>query len=233
MDSSSPPSGQVSDAFRPRSIPYMRAWFYGYVLALAAAVGLFISGTAPSPYHWLIAYVAYLSLACNALPLPTWWIVLLVGREFHPLLATVLGALGTTVANLNDYHFFYFWFRYERVDALRRRPLPARFLRWFEKSPFLMVSAAAFLPLPWDVIRMLAIASGYPRPRFAAANFVGRFARYGLLAWAAHAFELSNLQIIIFQCVIAALAITRAAADWRKTGNRPKEEPCGAESHHE
>lgn len=223
MDSSSPPLGDPSEGYRPRRIPHMRAWFYGYVVALAVGVGLFAGGVIRAPYHWLVAYVAYLSLACNALPLPTWWIVLLVGREFHPLLAAVLGALATTVANLNDYHFFYFWFRYERVDALRRRPLPARFLRWFEKSPFLMVSAAAFLPLPWDVIRMLAIASGYSRPRFAAANFAGRFARYGLLAWAAHAFDLSNLFIIIFQCVIGALAITRAAADWRKTGRRSKE----------
>ena len=185
----------------------MRTWFYGYVGALAAAIVLFRFGGIPSPYNWLILYVAYLSLACNALPLPTWWIVLFVGRETHPLLAALLGAFGTAIANLNDYHFFYFWFRYDRVEALRRRPTSRRLIAWFQKSPFLAVAAACCLPLPWDVVRMVAIASRYSRVKFALASFVGRFARYLPLAWAAHELQVSNWSIIVFQVAVVLVAI--------------------------
>jgi len=205
----------------------MRLWFYAYVAALAACVLLFVSGAVKSPYNWFIVYVAYLSLACNAFPLPTWWIVLFVGRELnHPIAAALLGAFGTMIANLNDYHFFYFWFRYDRVEALRRRPASRKLLDWFDRSPFLMVCAACFLPLPWDFIRIFAIAAGYSRPKFALASFLGRFARYLPLTWLACQLGISNLWIIIIQGIVALIAVARGVSNWRRGATPRKDAAC-------
>ena len=228
MDSSST-SAQQTDQGRPRHIPHMRLWFYGYVAALAAAVFVFLSGVVAPPYHWLILYVVYLSLASNALPLPTWWIVLFIGRDFNPVLAALLGALGTMVSTLNEYHFFYFWFRYDRVDALRRRRISQRLLGWVERRPFLTIAAAAFLPIPWDFIRMMAIASGYSRPKFALASFVGRFARYLPLTLTAHGLQVSNLWIIIVQAAIVVAALVFVIVDRRRGARGRKEPSCSDE----
>ncbi|MDD4892287.1 MAG: hypothetical protein PHU85_20385, partial [Phycisphaerae bacterium] len=54
----------------------------------------------------------------------------------------------------------------------------------FGKAAWWTVVAFAFLPLPVDVIRLLAITFKYPRWRFAVACFVGRLARYAIMAYA-------------------------------------------------
>jgi len=59
------------------------------------------------------------------------------------------------------------------------------------------------LPVPVDVVRILATTHRYPRVPFAAANFVGRFMRYSLIAYLIYYFELSMMTAILIMLGLA------------------------------
>lgn len=185
-------------------------WLGGYALALAAGVVVLSHLVAGERWTWswkgeaiarnlvdlstsvkLLALAIYLSLACTFVPLNTSAVVAAVAlpqaRLADSLVGTTLlvalvGAVGSTIANLNDYHLFSLLLRHRRVAAVRNTRLYHASAAWFARAPFSIVAAFSFIPIPVDVIRMLAVTCGYPRLPFAAANLVGRFCRYAALA---------------------------------------------------
>ena len=147
-------------------------------------------GAQPSAVK-LLALGLYLSLCCTFLPMPTAWIVgavalpaMAVGWEFWTttLIVAAVAAAGSTMANLNDYHLFTWLLRHKRIGAVRNTRLYRRSAKWFARSPFAILVIFNIIPIPVDVIRMLATTARYPRLPFAAANFIGRFVRYGVIA---------------------------------------------------
>ncbi len=195
----------------------LRAWFYPFLAALAIAVLLGSQqATVPGPVPQLALLLAYMSLACTFCPLPTTPVVLWAaappasyGLGLHPLLLAGVCALGTAVANLHDYHLLTFLYRFRPVRRVRRARLYEKAATWFESSPFATLAAASFLPIPIDVVRLLAISQGYPRGRFAAASLVGRWPRYVALAYFADRFSLG------WQWLLAILAVTVLVGLWR------------------
>ena len=155
-------------------------------LAVLAATG---------PAIKLLALAIYISLCCTFLPLPTNGIVaalalkqVAVGPDVWTttLAVAAVGALASTMANLNDYHLFTLLLRSRRIGGLRNTRLYRVSARWFARSPFFLVTLFNVLPIPVDVVRMLATTYRYRRLPFAAANFVGRFIRYGVIAYATY-----------------------------------------------
>lgn len=186
---------------------------------------------------WLLAlYLFYMSLCCTFFPAPTAWIILLMaspivsmfeagsfqgyfgvsettgiwlaGMATTVVVATI-GAAGTAIANLNEYHIFTFLLRYGRVHKVRQTRFFATAERWFSVSPFALVGLFSFLPIPVDVVRWLAISCRYSRLRYAGANFLGRFLRYGLLAGAATFLAIGWWGILGIQIGLAVLVIIR------------------------
>ena len=99
--------------------------------------------------------------------------------------AAIVGAVGgaaSTVANLNDYHLFTWLLRSRRIARVRHTRLYQASARWFARSPWFILVIFNIVPIPVDVIRMLATTCRYPRLPFAAANFLGRFVRYAAIA---------------------------------------------------
>lgn len=140
----------------------------------------------------LLAFGAYISLCCTFLPLPTGWMVsavalkqLAVGTDVWTttLYVAAVGAAASTMANLNDYHLFTWILRSRRAARIRETRLYDWAARWFARSPFYLVTLFNVVPIPVDVVRMLAATYRYPRLPFAAANFVGRLIRYGVIAF--------------------------------------------------
>ncbi|MBN2210334.1 MAG: hypothetical protein JW709_02960 [Sedimentisphaerales bacterium] len=176
---------------------------------------------------WLLPlYLFYLSLCCTFFPAPTAWIVLLLASPMVGLIApdtitnilgttqttsqilaavlTILivaatGALGTMMANLNEYHIFTFLLRYGRVKRIRHARFYDRVAQWFSSSPFSLLVMISFIPIPVDVVRWLAITHRYPRGRYAAAYFLGRLVRYSLLAATATVLHIGWLGIALIQ----------------------------------
>jgi len=205
---------------------------------------------------WLLAlYVFYLALCCTFCPAPTAWIILLMASPMVGLapvpavhnwahlspphdarvaaaltiaLVAAAGAVGTALANLNEYHVFTFLLRFGRVRRVRHVRLYQAAERWFAVSPFGLLTLFSFLPIPVDVVRWLAIAHRYPRRLYALANFVGRFLRYALLAATATCLRLSWPGILAIQLTLSALVLLRYLP--RLLGRRGDSAPPNAAS---
>ncbi len=147
---------------------------------------------ATSPAIKLIIFAVYISLCCTFLPMPANWVVAAIamqdtavcpGAAATTLVVAVVGGVASSIANLNDYHLFTLLLRHRKVARVRNTRLYGASARWFAKSPFTILVIFNIIPIPVDVIRMLATTYRYPRPRFALANFIGRFIRYGVIAY--------------------------------------------------
>ncbi len=169
----------------------------------------------------LAAYAFYLSLCCTFFPAPTTWAVMLVASDglglfaspvLRVVVAAVLGALATSMANLNEYHVFTFLLQYGRIGRVRDTRLYRWAAGWFAVSPFTIVTLFSFIPIPVDVIRWLAIACRYSRRRFFAACMMGRALRYGIWAASAVWLSLSVRQIAVFQGVLIVIAAAKVVA---------------------
>lgn len=168
----------------------------------------------------LLVFGLYVALCCTFLPLPTGPVVALVSLQSSAvgsnivtttLLVAVIGAFASTLANLNDYHAFTLMLRYHRVARVRETGLYRKTARWFHKSPFGIIVVFNIIPIPVDVIRMLATTVRYPRLPFAAANFIGRLVRYGVIAAVTYALgeKYGWLSVVVLLGVAVGLMLYR------------------------
>ncbi|HEY7160129.1 MAG TPA: hypothetical protein VH815_02675, partial [Acidobacteriota bacterium] len=82
---------------------------------------------------------------------------------------------------------------------------------FFDKYAFLTVAVAALLPIPVDIVRLLAISRAYNYWKYLLAAFVGRFPRYLILAYLGK--ELSVKWILIIFVVSSLPAIAKFLSD--------------------
>jgi len=204
-------------------LPGMRLWFAIFVLwaivltlTARAAFAQYEQGSAVAAGVWVLALMCFYLSLCNALlPLPTAWIVMLAATnlvaDYAPpwarvLLVAVLGGLATTVSNLNEYHILSHPVGRRLRDRVRNTRAYRWAIQWFNRAPFAALALMAFIPIPVDVIRWLAILRRYARPRFAAAYFIGRGGRYLIFATLSVIWQLSGMQILGVQVAIVLLA---------------------------
>jgi hypothetical protein len=207
-------------------LPGLRAWFAGFVawmvlLAVVFRLGFaaYEAGADDALRIWALAGTCfYLSLCNGFLPLPTAWIILLAASDGLMLfpspwtriaVVALLSAGATTIANLNEYHALSFLLRARLGARVKRSRIYAWGLRWFDVSPFQTLALIAFVPVPIDAVRWLAILRRYSRWRFAGAYFAGRVGRYALLAGLSVVASLTTWQIILIQAAIIVLLASR------------------------
>lgn len=213
-----------------RTLPHTRAWFAGFVVwmigwALVALLA-FRASEQGDPWAlrlWVLGLMCfYLSLCNSLLPLPTAWIILLAAAPdfalvqagwLRVLVVAGLATLATVVANVNEYHLLAYLFRFGLGRRIRGTRVYGWAVRWFDRASFQVLTLIAFVPVPIDAIRWLAILRGYSRPRFALAYLLGRGPRYLIFAWCSVLLHLSGGQIAAIQLVMvaAALAVRLAA----------------------
>ena len=151
----------------------------------------------PSEGIFLYDYFLYMSLACTFFPIPTLPVVIFMGKSFIPFYVALIGAVATTLANLNDYCIVSTIFISKKVQQVHNTKFYNFLIKYFQKSPFIIVAIGSFLPLSIDFIRLLAISHQYPIAKFSLANFCGRFIRYFILAMFGYSFQISNKVILI------------------------------------
>ena len=194
---------------------------------------------ATGPAVKLLFFALYLTVCTTFLPLPANWMVaamatreaaltaglsdsLLVTALTTTLLIATVGAIGSTVANLNDYHIFTWILRSRRVAKVRQTRVYQRAAQWFSRSPFFLLVVFNMIPIPVDVVRMLATTYRYARAPFAAANFIGRFFRYGIIAFVTYWWDLGWIAPAALLSLAVALGLARlvmAAVARRKPAN--------------
>jgi membrane protein YqaA with SNARE-associated domain len=181
----------------------------------------------------LLIYAIYLSLCTTFIPLPTGPVASAVavrqwavgyGLWDTVLIVSLVGATATTVANLNDYHLFTWMLRNRKIASVRQTRLHRAAARWFARHPFLILAIFNIIHIPIDVIRMLAATDRYGRARFAASNFVGRFIRYGLIAFATYAFGWDWMPLALLG-LGAVLGIGSLLAHWRRRVRERRDKP--------
>jgi len=162
-----------------------------------------------SLYKLILIFVIPVSCACTFCPLPILPAFIWAGREYNPFLIALLGSLATCMANMHDYYILNSLLKWKKLARAKESHWYARALGWFKRFPFWSLTAANFLPLPIDVVRLLAISTGYSRVPFTLATFIGRYPRYLLLAGVGYAFQFSNRTILIILAVTLGIAAGR------------------------
>ena len=215
----------------------VRRWFAFYLLLVLAAGVPLVAMLSRQELSWdawvnhttrtfsasksavkLLGFGLYLSICCTFLPLPTGWIVAAVAtREVAVtgelwstvLLVAAVGAAASTVANLNDYHFLTWMLRSKRIARVRHSRSYQAAARWFSKGPFFILVIFNVIPIPVDIVRLLATTYRYPRVPFAAASFIGRFVRYGVIAFVTFWWDLSWIAVVTLLGLAIVLAGVR------------------------
>jgi len=173
----------------------------------------------------LLFLLTYLVCCTTVTPLPTGPVVAAMavqevavggGLWSTTLLVAVVGAAGSTVANLSDYAIFTLLLRRPRIARIRETKTFGVASRWFAKSPFFILTLFTLLPIPVDVVRLLAITCRYSRVHFAAASFLGRFIRYGVFAFVTYAFDLGGFAPLALLALGALLAIGKGMTSLAK-----------------
>src|SRR5262249_55595888 len=150
-------------------------------------------------------YFLYMCLACQFFPIPTIPPIAFTAKAFNPALVALAGGVGTSIANLNDYAIVGWLFRSKRIKKVRDFSAYQRLLRFFDRYAFATLTVATFLPIPIDVIRMLAISRAYPIWKYMLATFSGRFPRYLILAYLGKELPVKWILILFLVSVIPAL----------------------------
>lgn len=167
--------------------------------------------TVPNSPSILFDYFLYMCVACQFFPIPTLPPIAFAAKVFNPVLVSAIGAAGTCIANLNDYAILGWLFRHQRVKKVRDISTYRKLLSFFDRYAFLTLSVAAFLPIPIDVIRMLAISRAYTYWKYILATFVGRFPRYLILAYVGK--ELPAKYILILFLITTLPAVAKFVSD--------------------
>ena len=120
----------------------------------------------------------------SVLPIPHEPGVLYFAKFYDPVWIAVAGTIGSVIVSFADYGLIEAAMRHPRVKGASEARLFRWAVRWMTKRPFAIIVLFSLVPvLPISVIRALAPASGYPLRRYIAAQIVGRFPRFYLLAW--------------------------------------------------
>jgi len=145
------------------------------------AVSLWIVVVYPDQALDLLFYFAYMTIACTFIPLPTPQLAMGYGDRFGPALAAVLGGIGSCISGLIDYVLVNVAFRHEKIAPIKTTRTYRYIERLYNKSPFIALVIAAFTPIPFEPIKIVACANEYSRIKFVLAIFAGRAPRYFLL----------------------------------------------------
>ncbi|MDH4044191.1 MAG: VTT domain-containing protein [Gemmatimonadota bacterium] len=173
-------------------------------LFLRAAAGLALLGIPIIllfPQAVTLVWLAVLSLPANS-PLSP-----ILPTAFEPLImeaAKYEGAVPVTLVATAGYMYMeyvnwrvYMWIlSWDRLEGLGSR----RTVRWgvdhFARAPFWTVVVFAFTPLPFFVVRALAILHRWPVWRFMLATLLGRMPRVFLYAWFGEMFAIPTWMLV-------------------------------------
>jgi uncharacterized membrane protein YdjX (TVP38/TMEM64 family) len=154
----------------------------GAAAALGIPIVLFVPGSVT------LVWLAILSLPANS-PLSP-----ILPTAFEPLImeaakwervwaVTLVATAGYMYMEYVNWHVYRWVLGWQRLAGLRDR----RWVRWgirhFARSPFWTVVIFAVTPLPFWVVRSLAILEHYRLSRFMVATALGRLPRILFYAW--------------------------------------------------
>ncbi|OGL43398.1 MAG: hypothetical protein A2161_15910 [Candidatus Schekmanbacteria bacterium RBG_13_48_7] len=181
-------------------------FYFSLLLVLVWGIHLLLFGSNNSV---LPRFFTYMCFACTFIPLPTIPPILYVSRFFNPLTIAFIGSCGTCFANMIDYSLINYFSNWNFVRKFGKNRVWSLMVNLFNIQPFLTLVISAFVPIPIDFIRFLAISSQYNRFYYAMAYFIGRFPRYFLIAYLGYYYQPSNFVILIILSILVGFGIIK------------------------
>lgn len=173
---------------------YWRAFCVG--LCATAALGAVILAVAPELVGVFLCAL-YAIPSNSVFPIPHEPGVLLFAKYDDPVWIAAAATFGSIVMSFADYAMIESVLRRSRfAQQTRDSRLMQWGVRWMRRWPFGVVVAFSLLPLPISIIRVLAPVSGYPIGRYIAAQIVGRFPRFLILAMIGRAIQLPTWLLV-------------------------------------
>jgi membrane protein YqaA with SNARE-associated domain len=173
---------------------YWRAFVAG--LCVCAAAGIAILTFAPHLAGVFLCAV-YAIPSNSVFPIPHEPGVLFFAKYYDPLLIAAAATFGSVVMSFADYAMIETMLRRSRLARQTRDSRLVQWgVRWMKRWPFIVVVVFSLVPLPITVIRVLAPLSGYPIGRYIAAQIVGRFPRFLILAMIGHAIQVPTWLLV-------------------------------------
>jgi membrane protein YqaA with SNARE-associated domain len=142
--------------------------------------------------------------------LPTLWDPLIIEAGKHaPALAVTMVALGVYMyMEFVNWHIYAWVITWKRLAAVRQ----SRAVRWgvdrFGRAPGTTVVFFAVTPMPFWVVRCLALLRGYPIGRFMVATAIGRFPRFFMYAWLGSTLSVPTWALVVVIVGGAVVAIS-------------------------
>lgn len=178
----------------------------GVAALIGIPVVLFVPGSVPLVWLVLVGLPANGPLSPV---LPTVFEPMLMeAARYQAVVPVALAALSVALyTEYLNWHLYAWVLSWERFAALRERRSVRRAVAGFARWPFGTVVTFAFTPLPFWVVRCVAILEGYDVRRFLFAGALGRLPRYLLYAWAGAALKVPSVWLLAVAVGTAVLVI--------------------------
>jgi len=134
-------------------------------------------------------------------------LIIEVGKYAPTLTVTVVATAIYMYTEFVNWHIYSWVLNRDRFESFRGN----RIVRWgvdrFATAPTTTTMFFAVTPLPFWVVRGLAILHHYPLRRFMVATAIGRFPRFFAYAWLGSAFSIPTYIIVAIIILGAVVAI--------------------------
>jgi uncharacterized membrane protein YdjX (TVP38/TMEM64 family) len=140
--------------------------------------------------------------------------LMVAGRAYSPLLVTLVAVIGVLYMDYVNYYVFGAAIEHPRLEKAKNSRLVQRTLALFERSPFFAVWLAAWSPIPYWIVSILAPLSRYPMGRYLLATALGRAPRIWFFAALGLLIPLSTQTLVTF--VVSAIALGIAVVVWKE-----------------
>ena len=183
-----------------------KTYLFGALMLLMGALGIIMMLAAPRTYPLLTLFFYNIASSAAIAIFPPEPVIIWFGRFVNLWSLTAVATAGTLVAMYLDYKFFVPVLNLAYSAKYKSKAGYQKARRWFDKSPFLIMTLAAFLPIPFYPFKFIALSAKYPLSKFLGAITLGRIPRYYLLALIGKAFQIPNWVLIsLFLTMVMAI----------------------------
>ncbi len=196
---------------RLRRSKLTRRW-RAFVIALALYAAL---GAVAVLFARDLAGLFLLGLYCipsnSVFPIPHEPGVLYFAKFYDPVWIALAATIGSVIVSFADYALIEAAMRHPRVKGASEARMFRWAVRWMTRWPFAIIVMFSLVPvLPISVIRALAPASGDPLRRYIAAQIVGRYPRFLMLAWVGQAIMIPTWILVVATVGLAVVMYVTA-----------------------
>ncbi len=190
-----------------------RTYFFGALLLLLGAVGVYMMYTKPPVDPLLIIFLYSIPSNCAIVVFPHEPVLVWYGKTVPLIPLATVATLGTLLAAYIDYKFFSPLLNIQfTASRYKDKSFYQSARKWFYKMPFIALVVAGFSPIPFFPFKFMVYASKYPKWKYLAAIAISRFPRYYLLALIGATFKIPDW--IIFGSFLVMLGLVYYKKIW-------------------